>query len=70
MTETKKKKIAPKESDESKKITRLEKVMGALLKQAELKVVWDGNTPMLEPDVTPETLKDRERRRLADKVGW
>jgi len=74
MTETKKKTTVKKEertqeTKNNKRLERIESVVNALLKKAELKVVWDGNKPIIEPDVTPETLKDKERRRLASQVG-
>lgn len=74
MTETKKKTTVKKEGrtqepKDNKRLERLEGVVNALLKKAELKVVWDGNKPIIEPDVSPESLKEKERRILIGKVG-
>jgi len=69
MTEKKTATKAKQKTEGNKKLEQLESIVYALLKKAELKVVWDGNKPIIEPDVTPETLKDKERRRLASQVG-
>jgi len=54
---------------ENKKLEQLESIVYALLKKAELKVVWDGNKPLIEPDVTPKTIKDEKRKKLIARIG-
>ncbi len=54
---------------ENKKLEQLEGIVYALLKKAGLKVVWDGNKPLIEPDITPKTIKDEKRKKLIARIG-